>query len=132
MERLDFGLQRAQLTGDLGRIDELAGDYESAVLNYRESMALDGDRNMHRQAGSALRKAGRLEEAEAELREALRLRPADPRAHLEMARVLEARGDMSRGLDHVRSALAAWEPADEAFEPARDARAKLQALDGAG
>ena len=95
-------------------------------------MALDGDRNMHREVGSALRKAGRLEEAEAELGEALRLRPADPHAHLEMARVLEARGDMSGAVDHLRSALAAWEPADESFETARDARAKLQALDGAG
>ncbi len=132
METLDVGLQRAMLTGDLGRIDELAGGYESAVLNYRESMALDGDRNMHRHVGSALRKGGRLEEAEAELKEALRLRPADPHTHLEMARVLEARGDMSGAIEHVRSALAAWEPADEAFAPARDARAKLQALDGAG
>lgn len=132
METLDAGLQRAMLTGDLGRIDELAGDYESAVLNYRESMALDGDRNMHREAGSALRKAGRIEEAEEELREALRLRPADPRAHLEMARVLEAHGDMSGAVEHLRNALAAWEPADESFEQARDARAKLQALDGAG
>ena len=67
-----------------------------------------------------------------ELREARRLQPADPHAHLEMARVLEARGDMSGAVERLRSALAAWEPADEGFEPARDARAKLQALDGAG
>ena len=132
MEAMDFGASRPGLIGDLGRIDELAGDYESAVLSYREAMALDGDRNMHRQTGSALRKAGRLEEAEAELREALRLRPADPRAHLEMARVLEARGNMSGAVEHMQRALAAWEPADATFEPARDARAKLQALDGAG
>ena len=130
MEAIGFGASRAGLIGDLGRIDELAGDYESAVLNYRESMALDGDRNMHRQIGSALRNAGRLEEAEAELREALRLRPADPRAHFEMARVLEARGDASRAVEHLQSALAAWEPADDTFEPARDARAKLTELRG--
>ena len=130
MEATDFGVLRPALTGDLGRIEELDGNYDAAVTNYRDAMAQDPGRNFHRRTGRALRKAGRLGEAEEELREALRLRPADPRAHLEMALVLEARGDAAAAVEHLRSALAAWEFADEAFEPAREARAKLAALGG--
>ncbi|WP_425155423.1 tetratricopeptide repeat protein [Candidatus Palauibacter sp.] len=92
-------------------------------------MAQDPGRNFRRRTGRALRKAGRLDEAEEQLREALRLRPADPRTHLEMALVLEARGDAPGALEHLRSALAAWESADESFEPAREARALLETLE---
>lgn len=131
MEATESGALLPALTADLGRVDELDGDYESAVRNYREAMTLDPGRNVHREAGRALRKAGRLDEAEAELREALRLRPAEPRAHLEMALVLEVRGDTAGALEHLQSALAAWEPADESYDPAREARALLAALTGA-
>ncbi|WP_420635999.1 tetratricopeptide repeat protein [Candidatus Palauibacter sp.] len=129
MEAADFGVLRPALTGDLGRIEELDGNYDAAVANYRDAMAQDPGRNLHRRTGRALRKAGRPDEAEEELREALRLRPADPRAHLEMALVLEARGDAAGAVEHLRSALAAWESADESFEPAREARALLAELD---
>ena len=92
---------------------------------------MDPGRNLHLEAGRALRAAGRLAEAESELREALRRIPADPHAHLQMALVQEANGDVEGAREHLRSALAAWEPADAAFEPAREARAKLAELDGA-
>lgn len=128
MEANGYGVLRPALTRDLGRIEELDGNYDAAVRKYREAMSLDPLRNLHWRTGGALRKAGRLDEAHDELREALRLRPADPRAHLELARVLEAHADPSGALKHVRNALAAWEPADESFEPAREARTMLAAL----
>ncbi|WP_419858182.1 tetratricopeptide repeat protein [Candidatus Palauibacter irciniicola] len=131
MEANDFGVQRPLLIADRGRIDELEGDYDAAVARFRAAMALDPGRNLHLETGRALRGAGRLGEAETELREALRRIPADPHAHLEMALVLEANGDIEGAREHVRSALAAWEPADEGFEPAREARAKLAELSGA-
>lgn len=128
MEANDFGAQRPLLLGDLGRIDELRGDYESALGHYREAMELDPGRNLHLDAGRALRHAGRLEEAATEVREALRRRPAEPKAHLEMALVLEADGDIDDALEHLGHALTAWESADEAFEPAREAREKRAEL----
>ena len=131
MEANDFGVQRPLLIADRGRIDELAGNYDSAVEHFREAMALDPGRNLHLETGRALRAAGRIQEAESELREALRRVPANPHAHLEMALLLEANGDIEGAREHVRSALTAWEPADESFEPAREARAKLAALSGA-
>ena len=74
---------RPTLLRDMGRIQEREGDYASAAESYREAMALDPGRNYHLDAGRALRRAGRLDEAEAELTEALRLVPGGPQAHLD-------------------------------------------------
>lgn len=113
-----------------GEIDEAGGDYESAIARYRAVMAAENPGAcLHRDLGRALGKAGRLDEAEAELREALRPIPAHPRTHFEIALVLEARGDAAGAVEHLRTALAAWETADETFAPARAARAKLAELD---
>ncbi|WP_419164550.1 tetratricopeptide repeat protein [Candidatus Palauibacter sp.] len=131
MEAYGVDAFRPRLIADLGRIEELVGDYDLAIQHYREAMNMEPGRNVHRETGRALRKAGRLEEAESALREALRRRPADPQANLEMALVLEARGETERAREHLRSALTAWEPADDSFEPARTARAKRSELDGA-
>ncbi len=111
-----------------GLVAELEEDHASAIERYRQAMALDGALNLHRNLGRALRLAGRLDESEAELREALHLVPGDPKAHLEMALLLEAQGDLDGAVEHLRGALAAWENADEDYEPARQARAKLEEL----
>ena len=121
---------RPALLADLGRIEELDGEYELAVGHYRDAMSREPTLDLYLQTGRVLGKMGRLDEAEAELREALRRVPSDPHAHLEMARVMEARGDTAGASAHLRSALAAWEPADASFEPAREARAMLTELEG--
>ena len=114
-----------------GEIDEAGGDYQSAIAQYRAVMAMENPGpGLHRDLGRALRKAGRLDEAEAELREALRPIPAHPRTHFEIALVLEARGDAAGAVGHLKMALVAWETADEAYEPALEARGKLAELEG--
>ena len=131
IETWDAHMLQPVLTADLGRIEEMAGNHGEAIRHYRDALSHDdGMVDVYRRLGGALRKAGRPDEAEAELRKALRLVPSDPRSHLEMARVLEARGDTGGAVTHLEKALAAWEPADESFEPAREARAKLAALAG--
>ena len=115
---------------DRGRIAELAGDHAAALANYRDALEREPSGNRHRSVGRTLRALGRLDEAEAELREALRLSPANPNNHLEMACVLERKGDVGRAVEHLRAALAAWENADAIFQPAHDAREKLAALGG--
>ena len=87
-------------------------------------------RYYHRDLGRTLRLAGRLDESEAELKEALRLFPGDPKTHFEMALLLEAQGDLDGAVEHLKSALAAWENAVDDYEPARQARAKLEELRG--
>ena len=119
---------RPTLLGDLGLIRDRAGDYAGAVESFREAIALSPEGRFHLGAGRALRRAGRLDEAEVELRSALRLVPADPHAHLEMGLLMQAGGDTIAAVGHLRDALAVWENADEEFEPARQARAMLAEL----
>ena len=80
--------------------------------------------------GTVLRELGRLDEAQSNLEEVLRLTPASPRAHLELAHVLAAKAEVPPAIEHLRAALRAWENADEVFEPASEARAKLAELGG--
>ncbi len=122
---------RPTLLGNLGLIRDRAGDYAGAAESFRAAIALSPESRFYRGAGRALRRLGLLDEAETELREALRLVPADPRALLEMALLMEARGDIEAAVDHLTSALAVWETADEDYRPAREARAKMAEL-GAG
>lgn len=114
----------------LGFSAERAGDYGSAAEHYRQAMVLDRTLDHHRDLGRVLRLAGRMDESEAELTEALRLTPGDPKAHFEMALLLELQDNLDGALEHLRTALAAWENADEDYEPARQARAKLEQLRG--
>ena len=113
-----------------GRIEELAGDHAAALTSYRRAAELARTDPNRRAVGRTLRALGRLDEAEAEVREALRLSPASPHSHLEMAYVLEQKGNVAGAVEYLRAALAAWETADEVFQPARDAREKLAALGG--
>ena len=131
---------RSTVRADLGRIQERAEDHAGALESYRTAIALGPNLDpcgrglsvgkLHLGAGRVLRKMGRLDEAEAELRESLRHVPSLPGAHLELALVLEARGETEGAVEHLKRALAAWENADETFEPAREARAKLAELGG--
>jgi len=136
IEDRDADALQSILIADLGRIEETAGNYEEAVRHYRDALSQDDGmldvQDVHRRLGGALRKAGRLDEAEAQLREALRLVPSDPHTHLEMATVLEARGDIKGAASHLERALAAWEPADESFKPAREARARAGRISSTG
>ncbi len=129
-EEMQFGEILELLRRILGGIDERDGDYASAIDTYRALMADDPGVSLQRALGRTLRKAGRLDEAEAELREALVPVPAHPATNRELALVLEARGDTAGAVEHLRRALAAWEHADADYEPARAARAKLEELGG--
>ena len=124
------GLIRPTLLGDLGLIRDHAGDYAGSAESFRAAIALSPEGRYYRGAGRALRRAGFLDEAEAELREALRLVPADPHAHLEMALLMETHEDLGAAVEHLTNALTVWENADEDFEPAQQARAKLAELSG--
>jgi len=128
-QAMGFGQFLVSLRRLRAEIDEAAGVYESAIGGYRAAIAAEvAGAGLRRRLGRALRRAGRLDEAEAELREALRPVPADPRTHLEIALVLEARGNVHDAVEHLRRALAAWETADESFAPARTARSRLEKL----
>ena len=137
---LDMAVGDAVVYLDAGRTDEaiallqgfqdvgLVLDPAGAAESFRAMIALSPEGRYYLGAGRALRRAGYLYESEGEIQEALRLVPANPRAHLEMALLMESRGEVGVAVEHLKSALAVWENADEDYEPARLARAKLAEL----
>ena len=83
---------------------------------------------MPRQLGQAYRELGEHRRAEAAFREALRLRPADPRTRYELALLEEARGRREQAVQHLEAALATWAEADPEYKWARRAMETLAAL----
>ena len=134
VEENAFQVFRADLIWHRGLINQAAGDHASALTDYRSARERDRDPASYyhdsERVGAVLRELGRLDEAQSELEAVLRLSPANPRAHLEMAHVLAAKGNVPAATEHLRAALRAWENADEVFEPAREARTKLAELGG--
>ena len=72
----------------------LAGDPERSILLLRQAAEADpANADLQLQLGLALMAAGRIEEAEAALRETLRLAPAYDDARIALARLARRRGD---------------------------------------
>jgi tetratricopeptide (TPR) repeat protein len=107
---------------ELGQADEARGDAEAAVREYRAAARHLPLARLF--LGNALFGLGRLEEAEAAYREAIRLLPGNAEAHNNLAWLLHTRG---RDLDEaVKLAERAVEldPGREAF---RDTREQVRA-----
>jgi tetratricopeptide (TPR) repeat protein len=77
---------------------------------------------------ACMRELGRFDEAELLVREVLRRIPAEPTAHLELARLELARGRPIEARQAVDNALLAWADADPDFRPAAEARKLREAL----
>ena len=106
--------------------------YESAARSLPEPELFDTIREVGTDPltgqAACLRELGRYDEAEDRLREVLRRIPAEPTAHLELARLEAARGDQAEARQAVDAALLAWADADPGFRPAAEARALREAL----
>ena len=86
--------------------------------------------SINRDLGRVHRLMGDLDAAEERLQERLKTAPAGPRTHYQLALVYI---DMDKPEDarrHLEQALTTWSEADEAYEPARLAREKLNELGG--
>jgi Flp pilus assembly protein TadD len=116
---LSAGAQLAGLKGDWQRAYALRQDFLRANPT---------DPFVHTSIAEALRELGRLEEAEESIRTMLRRIPGSAAAHVELARVLEARGDAAGARAALERALAMWSLAEPDFEPAAQARALLAAM----
>ncbi len=120
---------RGELARKKGRVAELRKDWDGALDAHRSRLIFSpGDYSIHIDVGRVLRQMGQLFEAEAEMREALGPYPSSPRAHVELAKILIARGDSAGAVEHLEDALSAWANADPVYEPAQEARAMLEEL----
>jgi tetratricopeptide (TPR) repeat protein len=112
-----------------GRIREMRGAYEEALGSYRRSLELAPTNTYtKRRIARCYRELGRLDEAEAYLKEHLVTTPNNPHAHHELALVYADMGDRVQALQHLRIALEVWSDADPTFKPAQEARASLSDL----
>jgi tetratricopeptide (TPR) repeat protein len=115
---LSAGARLAGLKGDWERAYRLRQDYLRANPT---------DPFVHTDIAECLRELGRLAEAEEAIRQALRRIPGSAAANVELARVLQARGDAAGARAALERALAMWSLAEPDFEPAAEARALLAA-----
>ncbi|MEJ2339340.1 MAG: tetratricopeptide repeat protein [Gemmatimonadales bacterium] len=137
VERLDRMIQalgfenlRAVSERADGLLMELRGDCARALDRFDEALSLEPTRTeVHTDIGRCERKLGRLDEAAVSLERTLEVRPADPKALLELARVRAESGDREAALERVEAALEVWAQADPGFEPAAEARALHAQLD---
>ncbi len=136
-----FGLGASDWWGDFLEAESLrlAGYCESALPLYRAAADALPEPQLFetiREAGTdpftgqanCLRDLGRYDEAEEQIREVLRRIPAEPTAHLELARLEVARGRVAEARQAVDAALLAWSDADPEFHPAVEARVLREAL----
>jgi Flp pilus assembly protein TadD len=112
----------AQLAG-------LKGDWERAYALHQDFLrANPTDPFVHTRIAECLRELGRLTEAEQAIRLALQRIPGSAAAYVELARILEVRGDATGARTALERALAMWSLAEADFEPAAEARALLATL----
>ena len=110
IELYKFETLRAALDLVGGILAEARGDLEAAAVSYRAAMAGDPSRIRSRNGlARVLRESGEVGEAAEVLERSLKLHPAHPVTHLEMALVLHGRGDGAGAREHLLVALGAWD-----------------------
>jgi tetratricopeptide (TPR) repeat protein/TolB-like protein len=109
-----------------GRINEIRGEYEQAILDYQKSLELAPTEFMTLEGiGRCQRKLKVYEKAEKSLQDALKIRPFNPKFNYEIALVYWDWGKEEKALEHLNRALYVWEDADPDYTPAQKARDKL-------
>jgi serine/threonine protein kinase/tetratricopeptide (TPR) repeat protein/TolB-like protein len=109
-----------------GRINEIRGEYEQAILDYQKSLELAPTELMTLEGmGRCYRKLKVYEKAEKSLQDALKIRPFNPKFNYEIALVYWDWGKEEKALEHLERALYVWENADPEYKPAQKARDKL-------
>ncbi len=130
MAALGFEVFRPLAVEGNGKLLEVRGDYEQAIVAYERVLQLAPSQlvavNTH--IGRCYRKLGRYDDAVRRLEQVIASEPYAPGALLELARVYSQSGEPERGAGYYEKALEVWENADQEFKPAREARAELAAL----
>src|SRR5262249_51374823 len=94
----------------LGQQARLSGDVTEALQEYRKAQKLDPSAGEVRaEIARLLQEAGRLDEAVAEAKEAVRLSGNSPEAHLALAQLYRTKAEGDGGEESLKSAAAEYE-----------------------
>ncbi|MBW8051735.1 MAG: tetratricopeptide repeat protein [Cytophagales bacterium] len=109
-----------------GRINEMKGKNEEAILNYRDELkqrptSIEVNINI----GRCHRNLKQLKKAEEALKNCIKVLPFKPEAQYEIALVYADMGDREKALEHLKIALDIWKDADAVYKPAQEAKEKL-------
>jgi tetratricopeptide (TPR) repeat protein len=134
LERLIAGLGaealRPVVTHASALVLELQGRCDQALISYRRALQLSPTQlDWNTDIGRCQREIGQLDQALESLDRTLKVQPYDATAHYQKALVYLDRGDADRARQHLQTALEVWRDADPDFEPAREARQRLTALE---
>lgn len=120
---------RGQLLSVSAELEALEGNWADALRLREEFLrANPTDLFVHASLAECLRQLGRLDEAEQAIRRMIEGLPGSASAYVELARILEARGDRAGALGALDRALGFWSRAEPDYEPAAEARALRDAL----
>jgi tetratricopeptide (TPR) repeat protein len=117
----------AAVLADLGDLERLRGNYSEALQRYEESLQRLDDAEVRVRLGEALILAGRIAEAEGLFRALIERLPAWAPAHLGLAEVYRAQGDVADALDEYKAAFR-W-ASDLSYYEHRQIGLKALALD---
>ncbi|MCH8300907.1 MAG: tetratricopeptide repeat protein [Candidatus Marinimicrobia bacterium] len=110
----------------LGKIHEVRGEYEEAIVSYEKQRELEPtNTKINRGIGRCYRNIGELEKAKEYLNKALKIYPFEPLNNYEIALVYSEMGKREEALEYLRIALEVWKDADQAYKPAKRALDKL-------
>ncbi|PCH69108.1 MAG: hypothetical protein COC01_02130 [Bacteroidetes bacterium] len=119
------------LVGYHGDINVMKGNYEEAILNYKDALKNDPtDVSINIDIGKCYRKLNQLKKAKEYLENCLKILPFEPEAHYEIALVYSDLGNKQKALEHLKTALDIWKDADQIYKPAQQARTKLEEWEG--
>ena len=105
-----------------GRIEEIRGNYESAISSYQQSLEMDPTAiRINGFIGRCLRKHAQYKQARSYVDKVLKTKPFHPEFHYEAALILHQMGKPEEALAHLDKALLIWKDADPEFKPAQKA-----------
>ncbi len=109
-----------------GRINEIRGEYEQAILDYQKSLEIAPTDSLPKEGiGRCYRRLKEYEKAEKSFQEVLKIKPFNPKFNYEIALMYWDWGKKEKALEHLNRTLYVWEDADSDYMPAQKARDKL-------
>jgi tetratricopeptide (TPR) repeat protein len=110
-------------------LEALKGNWNDALLVRQTFLqANPTDLFIHASLAECLRELGRLDEAEDAIRRMIETLPGSASAYVELARILDARGNRAGAIEALDRALGFWSRAEPDFEPATEAQALREEL----